>query len=164
MKSKEYIDAISLGIDLVSKNESQTFRWFLACLLFGKPIQQEIARRAYVTITAAYITTINKLVKTDWDTLVKLLDKAHYVRYDLSTATKLLQISKAVKEEYGTISRLLKQSTDVKDLEERLTAFRGIGPVTASIFIRGITPVWFKGTVSHDYESATKAAKNPEYY
>lgn len=159
MIAKDHIDARTLGIDLTSKKESQLFRWFIACLLFGKPIQQSIAMRAYEAITHAGITSINKLVKTDWDTLVTLLDKAHYVRYDFSTATKLLDIAKCLKEEYGTISRLLKQSKDVRELEERLTAFRGIGPVTASIFIRGVTPLWFEVTVPHDYESATLAAE-----
>lgn len=159
MNIKEQIDAKALSIDLDSKKESQVFRWFLASLLFGKPIQQEIAQRAYQAIIAAGITSINKLVKTDWNTLVTLLDKAHYVRYDFSTATKLLQIAKGVKEEYGTVSRLLKQSTDIRDLEERLTAFKGIGPVTASIFIRGVMSISFKETVPHDYESATEASK-----
>jgi hypothetical protein len=30
-----------LGIDLSSKQEAEYFKWFLACLLFGKPIQGE---------------------------------------------------------------------------------------------------------------------------
>src|SRR6516165_1286572 len=32
-----------LGINLSSRKEEESFKWFLACLLFGKPIQQEIA-------------------------------------------------------------------------------------------------------------------------
>lgn len=155
---KKPIDATALGIDLASKKESQLFRWFLACLLFGKPIQQEIARKAYKAITASGITGINNLVKTDWDTLVSLLDKAHYVRYDFSTATKLLHIAKELKAKYGTISGLLKQSQSTKDLEERLTAFKGIGPVTTTIFIRSVAPIWFKDSMPHDYESAKRAA------
>ena len=152
------IDATTLGIDLASKRESQLFRWFLACLLFGKPIQQEIAKQAYEALTHAGITSINKIVKTDWDTLVTLLDKAHYVRYDFSTATKLIQITATLKTEYGTVSQLLKQSKDVRELEERLLAFKGIGPVTASIFIHGVAPVWYEKAMPHDYESATLAA------
>lgn len=37
--------ATKLGIDLSSRKEGELFKWFLACLLFGKPIQQEIAER-----------------------------------------------------------------------------------------------------------------------
>jgi len=39
--------ARKLGIDLSSRREGELFKWLLACLLFGKPIQQEIAERAY---------------------------------------------------------------------------------------------------------------------
>lgn len=35
-----------LEIDLASRKEEELFKWFLACLLFGKPIQQEIAEQA----------------------------------------------------------------------------------------------------------------------
>ena len=31
--------ARKLGIKLSSRKEAELFRWFLACLLFGKPIQ-----------------------------------------------------------------------------------------------------------------------------
>jgi len=44
MKQK-HISAKDLDIDLSSKQESAYFNWFLACLLFGKPIQQEVAKR-----------------------------------------------------------------------------------------------------------------------
>lgn len=46
-----------LGIDLRSKKEEDLFRWFLACLLFGKPIQAEIAERAYHKLIAEYLTS-----------------------------------------------------------------------------------------------------------
>lgn len=152
------ISATDLGIDLTSKSEAQLFRWFLACLLFGKPIQQEIAKRAYETMTVSGISSINKLLNTDWDRLVALLDEAHYVRYDFSTATKLLYIAREVKDQYGAVSRLIKQAADVHELENRLVAIKGIGPVTASIFISGVAPVWFEESAPHDYESAMWAA------
>ena len=43
-KKRSY--ARRLGIHLASKNEKELFKWFLACLLFAKPIQTEIAERA----------------------------------------------------------------------------------------------------------------------
>lgn len=158
MKTKEQIDAQSLGLDLASKNEAPLFKWLLACLLLGKPIQQVVARHAYDTLTAGGITSLNRLLKTDWDALVALLDQAHYVRYDFSTATKLLQVANTLKGDYGSVTRLLKQSTDARDLEERLTALQGVGPVTASIFISSVAPVWFEAAAPHDYQSARYAA------
>ncbi len=156
---KRPVDATMLGIDLPSRKEAQLFKWFLACLLFGKPIQQGIAIKAYLTMTSAGITSVNKLVKTDWETLVTLLDKAHYVRYDFSTATKLLHVGNELKVRYGTVSGLLKQSHNIRDLEQQLMTFKGIGAVTANIFISSLVPVWFKRATPHDYESARRAAK-----
>jgi hypothetical protein len=42
-----------LGIQLSSKKEEELFKWFLACLLYGKPIQQQVAERAFLTLAAA---------------------------------------------------------------------------------------------------------------
>ena len=44
------ISAPDLNIDLKSKKEIELFKWFLVCLLFGKPIQQTIAAAALVTL------------------------------------------------------------------------------------------------------------------
>ena len=45
--------AHSLQIDLASRTEEELFKWFLACLLFGRPIQTEIAEKAYKELVAA---------------------------------------------------------------------------------------------------------------
>jgi len=152
------IGAKSLGINLHSGKEPELYKWFLACLLFGKPIQQEIAKRAYELIINAGLTSINKLAKADWDLLVNILDEAHYVHYDFSTATKLLQIAKTIKEKYRNVSGLLKRSTNALELSNQLLAINGIGTVTKTIFIREIMPIFFKTILSHDYESAIRAA------
>jgi hypothetical protein len=46
--SKRAISSRDLGIHLESRKEAEMFKWFQACLLFGKPIQQEVAKRAYL--------------------------------------------------------------------------------------------------------------------
>lgn len=144
MPNKKQINAAELGIDAASKKESELFKWFLACLLFGKPIQQEIAQKAYVEITKAGINDLEKLLKTDWNTLVKLLDEAHYVRYDFSTAAKLLEVGNELKEKYGSVTKLIENSENRKALKEKLDAFKGVGPVTADIFLREVSDDWFK--------------------
>ncbi len=153
------IDAKKLGIDLASGKESGLFKWFLVCLLFEKPIRQEIIEKAYRLIITGDITSINKLVRTDWDRLVDLLDTAHYVRYDFSTATKVLHIAKNIKTKYGTLSRMVKQSENAEDLEEKLLAFGGISPATVSMFSRGVVPVFFKEFMPINYESAFAASE-----
>ena len=135
------IYAKELDIDLASGREDEYFKWFLACLLFGKPIQQEVAKRAYLELVQGGITSPEAILKTGWDKLVEVLDRGHYVRYDFSTATKLLDISSALKEKYDTFGALLKESSTVNDLSSRLQEFKGVGPKTVEIFLRDMEPV-----------------------
>src|SRR5947209_18410519 len=139
------IYAKELGIDLSSKQETAYFKWFLACLLFGKPIQQEVARRTYFEFVNDRLTTPDAICQAGWDKLVEVLDRGHYVRYDFSTATKLLDVSKALKEKYGTITNLLKQSQSIDELSSRLQEFKGVGPKTIEIFLRDIAPLFSQG-------------------
>ncbi len=138
------IYAKELGIDLSSKQEAEYFKWFLACLLFGKPIQQEVAKRTYFEFVNDGLTNPDAIIQAGWDKLVEVLDKGHYVRFDYSTATKLLDVCRALKEKYGTITNLLKQGQSMDELSSRLQEFKGIGQKTAEIFLRDIRPVFLE--------------------
>lgn len=131
-----------LGIDLASGKEEEFFKWFLACLLFGKPIQQKVAERAYFEFLKEGIFSPEAILEAGWDKLVTILDRGHYVRYDFSTATKLLEISKELKTRYGSLTGLLKSAKSLKELEEKLEEFKGIGPVTVGIFLSGFSKKW----------------------
>jgi len=138
---KKRIYSKDLGIDLKSGREEEIFKWFLACLLFGKPIQQEVAKRTYFEFEKAGILSPEKILEAGWLKLVEILDRGHYVRYDFSTATKLLEICKELKEKYESLTNLLSQAKDKKDLAKRLQEFRGIGPVTTKIFLRDLKSI-----------------------
>lgn len=138
MKGKVY--SKDLGIGLKSGREDEVFKWFLACLLFGKPIQQEVAKRTYFEFEKEGILSPEKILEAGWDKLVEILDRGHYVRYDFSTATKLLEICKKLKRDYGSISGLIKKAKNKKDLEKKLQEFKGVGPVTTRIFLRDLLP------------------------
>ncbi len=137
------INAKELDIDLSSKQETEYFKWFLASLLFGKPIQQEVAKRTYFEFVKEGLITPVTILKAGWDKLVEVLDHGHYVRYDFSTATKLLDVSKALKEKYGTLTELFKRAKTVDELSTRLQEFKGVGPKTAEIFLRDIAPILY---------------------
>jgi hypothetical protein len=137
-----------LGIDLASRKDRELFRWFLACLLFGKPIQQEIAEHAYAQLVSAGIETPDEVLRAGWDELVRLLDAAHYVRYDFSTATKLLEVCEELKQRYGTLTKLLKDAKSARELSARLQQFKHVGPVTARIFSREVAPFWHAHSTS----------------
>jgi len=139
MQRKIYSE--DLGIDLKLKNESEIFKWFLACLLFGKPIQQEVAKKTYFEFQKAGILSSEKILEAGWDKLVEILDKGHYVRYDFSTATKLLEICKELKKRYGSLTQLFEETKNKKDLARRLQEFKGVGPVTVRIFLRDLKSI-----------------------
>jgi hypothetical protein len=125
-----------LGIDLASGQEEELFKWFVACLLFGKPIQQQVAKRAYDELVATGLVTPRAILEAGWDRLVAVLDRGHYVRFDFSTATKLLDVCQALVEQYGTVSEIFRRSASRGEVNRRLRAFKGVGPTTARIFLR----------------------------
>ena len=127
-----------LGINLKSGRGEELFKWFLACLLFGKPIQQEVAKRTYFEFEKEGLLSPDKILKAGWDKLVEVLDRGHYVRYDFSTATKLLEICKELKERYGDLTDLIRSAKNKKELMRKLLEFKGIGPVTVRIFLQGL--------------------------
>lgn len=47
-----------------------------------------------------------------------------------------------LKERYGSLEELRRWSTDADDLNNRLQEFKGIGPVTAEIFLRELRGPW----------------------
>lgn len=137
-----------LGIRLASKKERALFQWFLLCLLFGKPIQRQVAERAYLALSKADLSSPDAVLRAGWDELVRLLDEGHYVRFDFSTATKLLHVCQVLKERYGSLRELLRQSRTPREASTRLQQFKYIGPVTARIFLREVRPVWYPSHTS----------------
>lgn len=135
-----------LGIKIKEKTEKELFKWFLAAILFGKRISENIAIKAYHEFEKAGILTPEKIIETNWDRLVQLLDTAGYVRYDFSTATRLQEICKALLDRYGkeALIKIHEIARDNRELESTLQSFKGIGPVTSNIFLRELRTVWEK--------------------
>ena len=135
-----------LGIDLESGRSSEVFKWFLASILYGKPIRESSATKTYRSFEKRKILTPNKILKTGWDGLVSILDEGGYTRYDFSTATKLLDIARGLMKTYaGDLNRLNDAAVDSRDLEARIMALgKGVGPTTTSIFLRDMRMIWPK--------------------
>ncbi|MEO0136968.1 MAG: DNA methylase [candidate division WOR-3 bacterium] len=142
MNAQNKIYSKDLGIDLDSGREEEIFKWFFACLLFGKPIQQKVAKMTYLEFEKEGILNCEKILKAGWDRLVEILDRGHYVRYDFSTAAKLLDICKELKEKYGSLTALIKKAKNKRELARMLQEFKGIGPVTVRIFLRDLIKYW----------------------
>jgi len=152
LKIKEFVKKYGtpfsriLGIDLSSGRSEELTKWFLASILYSKPIRESSATSTYESFEAYGILTADSIVEAGWDELVRILDEGGYVRYDFSTATKLLEVFGALKRDYGSnLWNLYNASKDSSDLERRLKALgKGIGDTTVSIFLREMREIWTK--------------------
>ena len=73
-----------------------------------------------------------------------------YVRYDGRKSTQVLADCERLLSEYGgSLTSLHERARDETDLEQRLLAFYGIGPVTMNIFLRELRPFWKKARPEH---------------
>jgi len=139
----------TLSIDL-KEGDPAYFRWFLASILYSKPIRETSATKTYKLFEHYGLADPKSIVKAGWDRLVKVLDEGGYTRYDFSTADRLHEICRNLIAHYDASLDLLHQrSSDSRDLERRLMELgKGIGPVTVSVFLRDMRRVWSKADPS----------------
>jgi hypothetical protein len=131
-----------LGID-VDAGDDEVERWFLASTLFGTRISARIAERTFHQLTRAGINRISDAGRSDWDTLVALLDAGGYARYDFRTARRLQALSEVVGDRYhGEIGEIGRRCTDPATLVARLDDLPGWGPVTVGLFLRELRGTW----------------------
>lgn len=133
----------SLGIELREKKPDEIFKWFLASILYGARIGEKIATNTYYEFEKRNVLTPERILKTEWDGLVEILDMGGYVRYDFKTATKLLNIMKIIQDNYdNNLNNMHEAASDFQDLENKLIEMPGIGPTTANIFLRELRGIW----------------------
>jgi len=138
-----------LAIDLHGRKPSGLFRWFIASILLGPRISETLAIRAYWQLKTDGLLSFTSISRATWDDLVASLDAGGYVRYDFSTASDLQAVVKMLGKKYGgDLNRLHDSAKDSRNLEERLQEFRGVGPVTANIFLRDLRGIWRKADPS----------------
>jgi len=128
--------ATEFDLDVVS-GDSDMFRWFLLCYLFGKPIRSESA-------VATWRLFIEKKMDTPWAIadatelqLVRVLHAGGYTRYQHVTARGLkLCMERLIREYEGSLLYMLESSIDEDEFSKRLQKLHGVGPKVAEIFMR----------------------------
>lgn len=135
-----------LGIDLGKQSDAEDFRWFLASLLFGARISETTAKNTYRSFMRHGLTNPQEILKAGWDFLVyPVMREGGYVRYDGRKSTQVLRDCETLMADYGgRLSRLHDAARAARDLEDKLLAFYGVGPVTVNIFLRELRPFWAK--------------------
>ncbi|MDH3693207.1 MAG: hypothetical protein OER96_01370 [Gammaproteobacteria bacterium] len=135
-----------LGIRLCDRSEAENFKWFLASILFGTKISETIATNTYAAFKRHRLLTPRKIINTGRDCLVHtIMHEGGYVRYDGRKSEQVLRNCTELLRHYkGRVGDVHTASLDKHDLEQRLLAFYGIGPVTTNIFLRELRPYWCK--------------------
>jgi len=135
-----------LGINLKTKDDGEIFKWFLASVLFGAPINETSVIRTYKCFERYGVLTPKKILETGWDGLVRILDEGGYTRYDFKTSDKLLEVMGNLLTKYGgSLNLIHERASDPYDLEKRLKDLgKGVGDVTVNIFLRELRDLWKK--------------------
>ena len=136
----------TLGINLEGGEEREIFKWFLASILFGAPINETSVIRTFQCFERHEVLTPKGILERGWQGLVDILDEGGYTRYDFKTSDKLLEVMNNLVTLYeGRLNHLHEQALDSSDLEKRLRNLgKGIGDVTVSIFLRELRSIWKK--------------------
>ncbi len=143
-QSQLYSEA--LGIDLAAGGDEPAFAWFLASQLYGGRIAESIAARTYAVFAAEGLLAPAAIVAAGREHLINpVMRRGGYVRYDNRKVDQILRACHTIGADYaGRVSALHEAAADAADLEARLKAIYGIGPVTANIFLRELRPFWEK--------------------
>lgn len=128
--------AAEFDLDILS-GDTDIFRWFLLCYLFGKPIRSESA-------VATWRLFIEKKLDTPWaiadaseHKLVRVLHAGGYTRYQHVTAHGLkVCMERLIREYEGSLLLMLESSIDEDEFSKRLQKLHGVGPKVAEIFTR----------------------------
>jgi len=115
-----------------------------AALLFSARIRTALAQRAARALQRAGWTTPDRLLASTWAERVRALNESGYARFDEKTATQLERAARRVADVYGGDLRRLRDEAEHDPERERsaLSAFTGIGPVGADIFLRRAQVDW----------------------
>lgn len=138
------LDSERLGIDLASRTDVELFKWFLASQLYGARVSRSIAENTYrVFVRRRWVTPASLLKAGAARVVDDVMREGGYTRWDEPKARQILASCKRLRETYdGSLTALHETAADARDLERRLRAFDGIGPVTVNIFLRELRPRW----------------------
>jgi endonuclease III len=129
--------AADLGIDVTT--DQGLFDWFLASLLFGRPVPQEAAASAFRKFRQDGWDSPDHFIADDHHPLWHELWEGDYHRMSSVMSEELRDVMRALISDYdGSVARLVRTSGTREEVSERLQRFKGVGPKTAEIFMREV--------------------------
>jgi endonuclease III len=131
------ITAADLGIDPTT--DQGLFDWFLASLLFGRPVPQNAAASAFRKFKEDGWDSPDHFIAEDHHPLWHELWEGDYHRMSSVMSEELRDVMRALISDYdGSVARLVRTSGTREEVAQRLERFRGVGPKTAEIFLREV--------------------------
>ena len=128
--------AADFDLDVMS-GETDLFRWFLLCYLFGKPIQSNVAVTTWKILIEARLDTPWSIVELSNYVLVSALNQGGYTRYQHVTADGLQTcVGQLIHSYEGSLDLMLQSSENEDEFSKRLQTLYGVGPKIAEIFMR----------------------------
>lgn len=141
-KTPKQHHAQDFELDVLS-GDTDLFRWFLLCYLFGKPIRSEAAIDTWRLFIEEKLDTPWAIVDANNHTLVRTLNRGGYTRYQHVTAQGLkVCMAKLIDQYEGSLLLMLESSFDEDEFSKRLQKLHGVGPKVAEIFMREIEEVF----------------------
>lgn len=129
-------------LDVLS-GDSDMFRWFLLCYLFGKPIQSRAAVETWQLFIKKKLDTPWAILQASERDLVKVLHAGGYTRYQHVTAHSLKICMEQLTKRYeGSLFLMLENSLDEDEFSKRLQELHGVGPKVAEIFMRAAQEIF----------------------
>ncbi|MBC7581962.1 DNA methylase [Aeromicrobium sp.] len=128
--------AAEFDLDVLS-GDTDMFRWFLLCYLFGKPIRAEAALETWRLFIAEGLDTPWAISQASERGLVRVLHNGGYTRYQHVTAHGLqVCMARLIQFYEGSLFLMLESSLDESEFLKRLQELYGVGPKVAEIFTR----------------------------
>ena len=128
--------ADEFGLDVLS-GDTDLFRWFLLCYLFGKPIRSESAIATWHLFIDEKMDTPWAIIQASEYHLVSILHEGGYTRYQHVTARGLqMCMDRLIREYEGSLIFMLESSEHEAEFVKRLQKLHGVGPKVAEIFSR----------------------------
>lgn len=135
-RARKVHTADEFDLDVLS-GDTDLFRWFLLCYLFGKPIQSGVAVTTWKLFIDKKLDTPWAITQASNHQLVRVLHQGGYTRYQHVTADGLQKCMERLIREYdGSLLYMLDSSLDEEEFSKRLQKLYGVGPKIAEIFTR----------------------------
>src|SRR5690242_18104078 len=112
--------ATDFDLDVLS-GDTDLFRWFLLCYLFGKPIRSDTAVATWQMFIDEKLDTPWSIVDASDRKLVQVLHRGGYTRYQHVTSRGLQICMQQLIDQYeGSLLLMLENSLDDDEFSKRL--------------------------------------------